>query len=51
MAIRFEKESIVFFVEVKGLVREPQRDAVEELVHQEQKHLRKLFLLTRDNKQ
>ena len=51
MAIRFEKESIIFFVEVKGFVRESQRDAVEELVHQEQKHLRKLFLLTRDNKQ
>ena len=51
MAIRFEKESIVFFVEVKGLVRESQRDAVEELVHQEQKHLRKLLLFTRDNKQ
>lgn len=50
MAIRFEKESIIFFVEVKGFVREAQRDAVEELVHQEQKHLRKLFLLTRDNK-
>ncbi|MBI4619471.1 MAG: ferritin family protein [Desulfobacterales bacterium] len=49
MAIRFEKESIIFFVEVKGLVRESQMDAIEELVHQEQEHLRKLFLLTRDN--
>jgi rubrerythrin len=50
VAIGFEKESIIFFVEVKGLVRESQMDAIEELVHQEQEHLRKLFLLTRDNK-
>jgi rubrerythrin len=50
IAIGFEKESIIFFVEIKGLVREPQRDAVEELVHQEQEHLRKLFLLTRDDR-
>ncbi|KAF0121284.1 MAG: hypothetical protein FD151_1306 [bacterium] len=49
MAIGFEKESILFFVGIKGLAREPQRDAIEELVHQEQEHLRKLFLLTRDN--
>jgi len=37
-------------VEVKGLVRESQMDAIEELVHQEQEHLRKLLLLTRDNR-
>ncbi|MFH2012008.1 MAG: ferritin family protein [Pseudomonadota bacterium] len=49
MAIGFEKESIVFFAEIKGLVKKSQKDAVEELIHQEQLHLRKLLLLTRNN--
>ena len=42
MAIRFEKDSIVFFTEIKGLVRESEKDAVENLICQEQNHLRKL---------
>ena len=47
MAIRFEKDSIVFFLEIKALVRESQRDAVDELIRQEQEHLKKLFLMSR----
>ena len=43
MAIRFEKDSIVFFAEIKGLVRESERGAVEDLICEEQRHLRRLF--------
>ena len=48
MAIRFEKDSIVFFAEIKGLVKESQRDAVDELMREERGHLRKLFRKLKD---
>lgn len=50
MAIRFEKDSIIFFAEIKGLVRESERDAVEDLICEEQKHLRRLFGILKSEK-
>ena len=50
MAIQFEKDSIIFFAEIKGLVRESERDAVEDLICQEQRHLRRLFSILKSEK-
>ena len=50
MAIRFEKESIIFFAEIKNLVRESERDAVEDLICEEQKHLRRLLRILKSDK-
>lgn len=49
VAIKFEKDTIVFFAEIKGLVKESQRDAVEELMREERGHLRKLFRKLKDD--
>ncbi len=45
MAIGFEKDSILFFEEIKELVRGSHKKAVEELIRQEKGHLRRLFLM------
>ncbi|MDY7033335.1 MAG: ferritin family protein [Thermodesulfobacteriota bacterium] len=51
MAIRFEKDSVVFFTEIKGLVRESEKDSVENLICQEQSHLRRLLRLLKSEEQ
>ncbi|WP_161486037.1 ferritin-like domain-containing protein [Desulfotomaculum copahuensis] len=42
LAIGFEKDSILFFYELRGLVPERERATVDKLIHEEQKHIRKL---------
>lgn len=45
MGIKFEKDSIVFYVGIKRVVPEYDRKIVEELVNQEQSHLKQLLEL------
>ncbi|QGG49293.1 ferritin-like domain-containing protein [Heliorestis convoluta] len=45
LAIRFEKESILFFNELLRLVSESDKEPVKELIRQEQEHILKLVEL------
>ena len=45
LAMGFEKESILFFTEMKSLVPAEEAKAVEACIQEERKHLRKLSLL------
>lgn len=42
MAMSFEKDTMLFFSEMKGLVPESERDAVQSCYEEERTHLRKL---------
>jgi rubrerythrin len=42
IAIGFEKDSILFYEEVKNFVPEKDKEIVEKLINEEKKHLRKL---------
>ena len=43
IALGFEKESIIFFEEMKGMVPQSEQQMVTELINQEKEHLRKLY--------
>ncbi|MDY6855876.1 MAG: ferritin family protein [Thermodesulfobacteriota bacterium] len=43
MAMGFEKDSIIFFIEIRDLVKKSDRIAIDALIHQEREHLRKLI--------
>lgn len=47
LGIGFEKDSILFYHEVKSFVPESEHDMIENLLKEEQKHLRKLVSLKR----
>lgn len=48
MGIKFEKDSIVFYVGIKKVVPEYDQKTVDELVAQEQNHLRQLLELKKE---
>jgi rubrerythrin len=48
MGIKFEKDSIVFYVGIKKVVPDYDREIIDELVAQEQNHLRQLLGLRKD---
>ena len=43
MAMGFEKDSIIFFIEVQELVKKSDKIAIDALVRQEREHLKKLI--------
>jgi len=43
MAVAFEKDSIVFFTQLKDLVGGEQRSPVDRIIHEEMLHLRRIF--------
>jgi rubrerythrin len=43
MAMGFEKDSIIFFTEIKDLIKVTDKVAIDELIRQERGHLRKLI--------
>ena len=45
MAISFEKDSILFFAEIKDMVKTSQKEAVDHLINQEKEHLKKLMTM------
>jgi rubrerythrin len=45
MAISFEKDSILFFAEIKDMVKTSQKEAVDNLINQEKEHLKKLMAM------
>ncbi len=47
LGIGFEKDSILFYHEMKNFVPESEQNAIEGLLVEEQKHLKKLVLLKR----
>ncbi|HHW43383.1 MAG TPA: ferritin family protein [Desulfotomaculum sp.] len=48
MAIGFEKDSLIFFYELRQLVPEAERSTVDKLIREEQKHVRRLALQRRE---
>lgn len=42
LAIAMEKDSILFYIEMLGMVREKDRSILEDLINEEKEHLRKL---------
>lgn len=48
VAMGFEKDSMVFYTEIAGLVPEGQRKVVEEIAGQEREHLMKLSRMRRE---
>jgi rubrerythrin len=48
LALGFEKDSIVFFSELKEMFAKGHTTAVEKVIHEEMGHLRKIFLMKRD---
>jgi len=48
MAMGFEKDSIVFFSELKGIYARGNSAAVDKIIHEEMGHLRKIFLMKRE---
>ena len=48
LGISFEKESIIFYAEMKKMVPESDQNIVEQLIAQEQEHLRKLSDLKKE---
>ncbi|MFH1421135.1 MAG: ferritin family protein [Planctomycetota bacterium] len=45
MAIKFEKESVLFYYEIKNLVIDDSKKAIDKLIEQEQEHFSKLSKL------
>ncbi|MDY6862554.1 MAG: ferritin family protein [Thermodesulfobacteriota bacterium] len=43
MAMSFEKDSIIFFAEIKDMVKATHKKAVDDLINQEKGHLKKLM--------
>jgi rubrerythrin len=41
-ALQFEKETMLFYLEIAGMVAARHRSVVDEIVHQERAHMRKL---------
>jgi rubrerythrin len=48
MAMNFEKDSIVFFSELKDIYAKVNSVAVERIIHEEMGHLRKIFQVKRE---
>jgi len=48
IAIGFEKDSILFFFEIRNFVPKSELEAIEELINQERSHLRQLSELRRE---
>ena len=48
LGIRFEKDSIIFYVGLKDVVPSSEQGAVDKLITEEQKHLRKLSNLRKE---
>jgi rubrerythrin len=48
MAMGFEKDSIVFFSELKEMLGEGDTAAVEKVIHEEMGHLRRIFQMKRE---
>ncbi len=42
MAMSFEKDTLLFFIEMEGLVPDSEKDAVRECIHEERQHLSNL---------
>jgi rubrerythrin len=49
MAMNFEKDSIVFFSELKEIYGKGNSMAVDKIIHEEMGHLRKIFQMKRDS--
>jgi len=49
MAMGFEKDSIVFFSELKDLYSRGNSAAIDKVIHEEMGHLRKLFQMKRES--
>jgi rubrerythrin len=45
LAIAMEKDSILFYIELLGMVREKDRSILDDLINEEKEHLRKLSAL------
>jgi len=48
MAMGFEKDSIIFFSELKEIYEKGHSAAVDKIIHEEMGHLRKIFLMKRE---
>jgi rubrerythrin len=48
MAMGFEKDSIIFFSELKEIYTKGKSAAVDKIIHEEMGHLRKIFQMKRD---
>jgi rubrerythrin len=48
LAMSFEKESILFFMEMRGLIPHSEHPVVDACIEEERSHLRKLSLLLRE---
>ena len=48
MAMGFEKDSIVFFSELKEIFTKGDSAAVDKIIHEEMGHLRKIFQMKRE---
>ena len=48
MAMGFEKDSIIFFSELKGIYTKGNYAAVDKIIHEEMGHLRKIFQIKRE---
>lgn len=47
LGLNFERDSILFYYEMKNFVPEPDKDIIDSLMKEEQTHLKKLSLLRR----
>lgn len=48
LAMGFEKDSIIFFSELKGIYTKGNYAAVDKIIHEEMGHLRKIFQMKRE---
>jgi rubrerythrin len=48
LAMSFEKDSVVFFSELKEILAKGETPAVEKVIHEEMGHLRKIFQMKRE---
>lgn len=49
LALRFEKDSIIFFTELKNIVAPHSKEIVEELINQEREHIRVLSKIKKED--
>ncbi len=48
MALGFEKDSVIFFIQLKKVMPAVEQFAVEEMIEEENRHIKKLLLIKKD---